>query len=116
MRKAVTKKEEKKFETSKTGKIACRFAEYVLVPHNAIEASFFRGGIVDKNFFKTMNDKTCLGTFVATWNNEDGRYDDELQQLCRTMFKSSLSAIRSNMLSRLGNVEERWHLIKLSEV
>jgi len=111
-----TKKNSGYVPTEKYGKLSCRFAPEVLVPSNAIDGSFFLGAPADRYIFTTMDGHKCLGTFLASWKNSEDGHNDELQDFCMERFKCGFGTIRAIMASRLGKVEDYWHLIKLEEI
>lgn len=86
-------------------RINCKFAEYVLAPANAIPP-----GDVE-----TKDGIACKVKFLTTWNNTDKRYDEELEKVCQERYGCSFSTIRSVWISRLGRVNDIWHLIRLSK-
>lgn len=86
-------------------KIFANYAPVILAPDNAID--------VHCEKIETQ-DNVVVGTkFVTTWNNAGGRYDDELNDLCKEKFGAPFSFIRSIWFYRLGSVSNTWHLIEL---
>lgn len=86
-------------------KIFAKYAPFILVPNNAIDTSCLQ---------VETQDGIVAGTkFVSTWNNCDGRYSDELNDVCKEKFGVPFTFIRSVWYSRLGEVSDIWHLIKL---
>lgn len=87
-------------------KIKCNYTEYLLVPANGVEF-----GDVE-----TADGVKCHLEFQATWHNADGRFDDELESVCQKYYNFPFSSIRSIWISRLGRVDDYWHLIKLLKI
>ena len=88
-------------------KIQCKFAEYMLAPANALRQA---------DSYETMDGIVCRLEYVATWNNSDGSYDGELEDVCQHRFGCPFSTIRSIWISRLGRVDVYWHLVKMIKV
>ena len=91
-------------------RINCDYSEYVLVPHNAIEK------IAVGCYYRTRNDTLVRGKFLCTWNNSDGSYDEELDEISLKYWNVHFPAIRSMWIARIGNVDNFWHLIKLNKI
>lgn len=87
-------------------KIRAKFAEKLLVPANGIEF-----GEVE-----TSDGIKCRTEFQATWNNADGMFDDELENICQREYGCSFQAIKSIWISRLTKVSDYWHLVKLIKI
>lgn len=88
-------------------KIQCKFAEYMLAPANAI---------IDAETYETTDGITCRLKYISTWNNSDGSYDGELEDVCQHRFGCTFSTIRSIWISRLGRIDCYWHLVKMIKV
>lgn len=84
-------------------KINSKFVEKLVVPDNGIAR-----GIVE-----TTDGFRCRAEFRTTWNNADGFFDDELENVCQSEYGCPFGAIRSIWIGRLGNVSDIWHLVKL---
>ena len=84
-------------------KIRSKYTEYLLAPANAITDTFV----------ETVDGVKCKIEYQATWNNEYGRYDDQLNDLCRKYYNSSLEVISNIWSARLGFTSEYWHLVKM---
>lgn len=84
-------------------KISAKFAEKLLVPANGIEF-----GEVE-----TFDGIKCRTEFLATWNNADGMFDEELEGVCQREYGCSFRAIKSIWIGRLGRLSDYWHLVKL---
>ena len=89
-------------------KIQSKFTEYLLAPSNAVPAG--------DGAYETLDGFKCLIEYQATWNNEDGRFDDELENTCRKLYNCSFNAIKSIWVGRIGKIEKFWHLIKLEKI
>ena len=97
-------------------RIESKFSDVVLLPSNAIEYSFYASGNGDSATFITLDDVICSARWISTWRNTDGQYDELLDSICQDRWKVPFVTIRSLWLSRLGRVDEFWHLIKLSRL
>lgn len=114
-RAAVKKKEEPAPRIVETYKVSAKFADDIFCPSNAIEARFWNrhpSPIVDIQF-TTTDGRLCVPEFQATWNNSDGRYDEEFDNFCQRKFGLSYKALRSVWIGRLGRCDNYWHWIKL---
>lgn len=69
----------------------------------------------DKEFL-TKDDVPVKPQFLITWNNRDGKYDNELDSISQSHFSVPFSALRSVWISRLGRVDDYWHFIKLIKI
>ena len=87
-------------------KIKAKFAEKLLVPENGIEF-----GEVE-----TSDGVLCVTEFLATWNNDRGMFDDELDSICQREYGCSFQAIKSIWIGRLGQVSDYWHLVRLIKI
>ena len=76
----------------------------MLAPANAI---------IDAETYETTDGITCRLKYISTWNNSDGSYDGELEDVCQHRFGCPFSTIRSIWISRLGRVDVYWHLVKM---
>lgn len=66
--------------------------------------------------FETMDGKRCRGQRVMGWDNFDGRYNKELDAICRGQWGVSFEYLRSLFIDRLSRIDHHWHLIKMSEI
>lgn len=87
-------------------KIKSKFVELLLVPANGIE----RGEL------ETLDGIKCRAEFRTTWNNADGFFDDELDEICQREYGCAFSSIKSIWYGRLGYVSNYWHLVKLVKI
>ena len=83
-----------------------KYVDYLLVPANGIEGSF-------SDEYETSDGVLCELKNHTVWNNEGGRYDDELNDICLWRYKCEFSTIRSLWISRLGSVDKYWFLVKM---
>lgn len=90
-----------------------KFNEYVLCPANAIEESFYRkpNDVIVR--FLTSDGFIVKPDFIATWNNKDNYFEDELEKECQNRYGMSYEEVRRLWNSRLHYVDDYWHLIKL---
>lgn len=87
-------------------KIQSKFVERLLGPANGIVF-----GEVE-----TADGIMCGTEFLATWNNADGMFDDELDGICQREYGCSFKTIKSIWIGRLGCVSDYWHLVKLIKI
>lgn len=88
--------------------LQCKFKEFILLPANAIDTK--------ENEFRTTDGVDVSVKFISTWNNKDGQYDEQLDELCIREYGTPFVTIRSIWIGRLGRADEYWHLIKLTRV
>lgn len=89
--------------------IKAKFAERVLVPKEALSS-------IGPGQFKTMDGKICDAIFIAVWDNRDGRWDEQLDYLCRKWWDMPFSSMKSLWYERCWEIEGYWHLINLKEI
>lgn len=87
-------------------RISCKYSEYLFAPSNAVSGE----DVETSDGFK------CRLSYISTWNNEDGEYDDVFENLCQKYFMCSFHTIRSIWISRLGFVSGFWNLVKMEKV
>ena len=97
-------------------RIESKFADVILLPSNAIESDFWTSEKGVKATFITSDDVICKARWLCTWRNFEGSYDDLLDSICTARWNAPFVTIRSLWLSRLGKVDEFWHLIKLERI
>lgn len=88
-------------------KIQSKYTEYLLAPANAIGSD---------DVVVTTDGVKCKLVYQSTWNNEGGRFDDRLEDVCQTYYGCPFQTIRSIWISRVGILSEYWHLIKMEKV
>lgn len=93
--------------------IKSKFAEYVLCPHNAIERDYYRDQFNDDAVLVTIDGVEARAEFQESCDNEDGRYNQALDDLCQKHYGLSFDQIKSIWLSRIFELDTRWHLLKL---
>jgi hypothetical protein len=86
--------------------IKAKFAERVLVPKEALSS-------IGSGQFKTLDGKICDAEFIACWDNRDGRWDEQLDHLCRKYWDMPFAAIKSMWYERCYEIEGYWHLLIL---
>lgn len=86
--------------------IKSKYVEYLLAPANAITDTIV----------ETADGVKCKLEYQATWNNEFGRYDAELDDMCQKYYNSSLPVISNIWIGRLGFISEYWHLVKMVKI
>lgn len=87
--------------------LMCKYAGEVLIPEN---------GIGNGEEFRTSDGVDVRVRYISTWNNKDGAYDEELDDLCQRKWGVTFSSIRSVWFARLGRVGDFWHLVKMIKV
>lgn len=87
-----------------TRKIKSKFTEMLLAPANVLG---------NDTEYETLDGIICRLEYDTVWNNSDGRYDEELDGICQKYYSCRFSHIRSIWFSRLGDVAEIWHLVKM---
>ena len=90
-------------------KIKCKFAEWVLAPANAF-------GPAIAGEYQTEDGRLCQVMVHTVWNNTEGIFDNELDELCQEKFGFPFKTIRSVWISRLDRVDNYWHLVKMVEL
>lgn len=90
-------------------RIHCKFNDDALVPIEAIEG-------ITPGEFVTDDGKECRAEFISGWNNQDGRYDEQLDHICRSKWEMPFSAIRSRWIAQYGTLEGYWYYLKLMPV
>ena len=88
--------------------IFANYAPFILVPNNAIDVTCEK--------IKTQDGIVAGTKFVTSWNNADGQYDDDLNDICKEKFGVPFTFIRSIWFSRLGEVSAKWHLVELTKI
>lgn len=86
--------------------IKSKYVEYLLAPANAITDSYV----------ETADKVKCKLEYQATWNNEFGRYNKELDDICQRYYGTSLEIISNIWSARLGFLSEYWHLVKMVKI
>ena len=86
--------------------IKVKFADSVLVPIEGITGS-------EPGPYETMDGKVCSAEFISGWNNKDGRYDKELDDICQSRWNLPFSYIKSLWMERVKHIEGYWHLLNL---
>lgn len=87
--------------------IQSKYTEYLLAPENAIGS---------EDIVVTTDGVKCKLAYQSTWNNEGGRFDDRLEDVCQKYYGCPFSTIRSIWISRIGNLGVFWHLVKMEKV
>lgn len=90
-----------------------KFNEYVFCPSNAIECEFYRKHKDVVAHFLTSDGILVRPEFIATWNNKDNLFEDELDKECQNRYGMSFEEVKSLWYNRLRFVDDYWHLIKL---
>ena len=84
-------------------RINCKYAELLLAPANAI-----CGDQVE-----TTDGVKCRLEYQSTYNNDDGAFDERLDDICNEQYGCPFQTIKSIWISRLGSVSTYWHLVKM---
>lgn len=91
--------------------IKARFADRILLPDAALPP-----GVLEGATMVTTDGVNCVAHFLSTWNNKDGQYDEEFDNLCQRLWGCSFRLIRSAWIGRIGNIGQWWHLIELKRI
>lgn len=89
-------------------KIKAKYAENVMVPKEGISG-------IKPGVYQTLDGKVCNATFISVWNNTDGRYDEQLDHICRKFWNISFSYIKSLWMERCMEIEGYWYFLKLTQ-
>lgn len=90
--------------------IQCNFAERVLIPNGGLKPA------ATGETYITSDGVKVKVKFLTTWDNTDGRYDNELDELCRRLWGIDFAYIRSMWVSRLYYVGNYWHYVELTKI
>ena len=93
--------------------LGAKFAEWVFCPADAIDGRFYHRAPNTDIRFRTTDGVIANPCFEGTWNNTDGMYDEEFERICQDKYGRPFMNIRSIWVSRLGKVDDYWHLIRL---
>lgn len=88
--------------------IKAKFAERILVPKEGMSG-------IEPGDFLTTDGKVCSATFISCWDNKDGRYDEQLDYLCRKYFDLPFPYIKSLWMERCWEIEGYWYMLLLRE-
>lgn len=92
------------------GRIQSKFSDFVLIPHEGITPPSVG------EVYETQDGVRVKIRFISTWNNSDGEYNDELDDLCIRRWGMTFAFMRSMWISRLPYVGNYWHLVQLSKI
>lgn len=84
-------------------KVLFKLADHVLCPSN----------VVREAECETADGVRCKCKYLGAWDNEDGRYDEELEGICQKEFGMPFKSIRSLWVSRLNRMSQVWYFVKL---
>ena len=98
------------FTVKEMSKIACKYSEIVIVPQEAMQDP------LETEEFTTLDGIRCKAKRICCWDNSDGRYDEEIEEICQRLWKVGYGMLRSTFIARLGKVGSQWHMIKLAKV
>lgn len=90
--------------------IKAKYTDKILIPDFALPRGLKEGAQLE-----TMDGVSCLAHFLSTWDNTDGRYDEELDGLCQRQWGVPFQAIRSVWIGRINNIDSLWHYIELKK-
>lgn len=89
-------------------RIHCNYNEDVMIPVEALDG-------IEPGLYRTDDGKECVAHFISGWNNRDGRYDEQLDHVCRLKWGVPFSAVRSRWIAQYGTLEGYWYYLKLVE-
>ena len=87
-------------------KIQSKYTERLVMPSNA----------ASEDILETTDGVKCRLKYISTMNNENGNYDELLDDLCREMYDCPFSSIRSIWIARLGSVSDFWNLVEMEKI
>ena len=106
----------KPITTVRQYRIHAKSAEFVFCPANAIENGFYtRDSYVTPELVAT-DGVAHKATFIGTWNNRGGVYEEEFENICQKYYGLPFVSIRSMWIGRLDKLDDYWHLIKLDKL
>lgn len=92
------------------GQIRCKFSNFVLIPQEGITSTS-----IGENY-ETEDGVKVRVKYISTWNNSDGEYNEELEDLCMKRWGMTFAFIRSMWISRLPYVGNYWHYVELTKI
>ena len=87
-------------------KIQSKYTEMLVIPSNAAK----------DDIVETTDGVKCRLKYISTMKNDDGAYNDYLDDLCDTLYKCPFATIRSIWIARLGSVSDYWSLVKMEKI
>lgn len=65
--------------------------------------------------YKLAGGEVVTLRWLSTWNNTDGKYDKELDGLCRELYGMDFESVRAVWKRRLGGrLEDWWHKVEMN--
>lgn len=96
--------------------IMAKPTEYIFCPANAIDEQFYHRDSYIIPELVTTDGVAHRATFIGTWNNRGGVYEDEFENICQKRYGVPFMNIRSMWIGRLDKLDDYWHLIKLEKI
>lgn len=87
-------------------RIDCKYSEIIIAPGNAF-------GKPMSDEYITADGKEVAVRWISCWNNENGQYDDVLNDECMRLWKMPFASLKSLWISRLGSCDGFWHKVEL---
>lgn len=104
--------------------LGVRYAPETLVPCCAVDGRWFRlrpvtegdWSVFDSAEFLTTDRRLVRMRVLCAWNDTDGGYDGELDDLCDRLYGMSFKRILSVWRSRYPKMDGYWYLVRLDPV
>ena len=88
--------------------IKAKYAPKVLVPKEGLSG-------IEAGKYETADGKVCTALFISLWDDRDGRYDDQLDHICRKYWDLPFSYVKSLWMERCWEIEGYWYILELKE-
>lgn len=92
-------------------RLQAKYAERILCPRSALGEV----GTGDLNLI-TADGVECAVRFLGTWNNAEGRFNDDLEMVCQNQLGIGFDTVRSIWISRLNGMSDIWDMIELKKL
>lgn len=85
------------------------FVTNFVFPISAVNLSAYAGGgAPDRIVFVCADGEEVDVRCLCTWNNADGRYDHEIDKVCRRMYGRTFDHIKSVWRTRVSELGNYW--------
>lgn len=88
-------------------KLLLRYSERALIP-----GVLTAGDEIGTCYVLHGGEEVCF-KYIMGCNNTDGRYDEELDVLCKELYGMGFRAIKNVWESRLGRLSGYWHHVEM---
>ena len=108
-----------------TLKLPLKYSERAILPCAAIDSRYrdllcqckttADRQLINNVIWETTDNRSVRVTFLATYNNSDNYYNEELDDLCKKCYgeKFSFDVVSEVWRKRLGRLDNYWDLIEL---